>query len=288
MNNLCINFLILCNGINAASKRGVQWGDVATWVASVGTVLAVVVALIQVARERRARLADEAQSRTERHLAQATLVSAWLGPPEAVPAEQHVNYGDANADWMHNYRTPIYIHNSSAEPIYEVVPGIVFVQGAGGPRTLERMLSFREKRRLESAELMAKGADGAEREWEAFQRDPVTTVGIVPPGTWRVWISGGGWTSGMGGRGGVDVAFIDRAGVSWVRRAMGQLEELATRPLEHFGKHGLAGPYDFQMPEDTAGTRCSASRESRQEGQRGRMPMHRRTARPRWMSRRKL
>ena len=53
----------------------------------------------------------------------------------------------------------------------------------------------------------------------------------------------------MSGRGGVDVAFVDRAGVSWARRAMGPLDELPMRPLEHFGKHGLFGPHEFQVPE---------------------------------------
>lgn len=273
----------------AANTGGVQWGDVATWVASVGTVLAVVVALIQVARERRARLAAEARDRADRHLAHARLISAWLGPAEAVPAEQHVNYGAGDADWMYNYRTPIYIHNSSAEPIYEVVTGIVFIQGAGAPRALEDMLSFRQRRRSESAELVAKGVEGAEGELRAFQRDPITTVGIVPPGTWRVWIGGKGWTSILSGRGGVDVAFVDRAGVSWVRRAMGQLDELSARPLEHFGKHGLYGPYQFQTPEDATGIRRVDSGESGQAGQRSRQQIPRRLRQtPKRMPKQKL
>jgi hypothetical protein len=228
----------------------IQWGDVATWVASVGTVLAVVVALVQVARERRARLDDEAQDRSDRRLAHARLVSAWLGPAEAIP-ENHTDYGDAQLDAMYNYRTPIFVNNSSAEPIYEVVAGIVFIQGAGAPRTLEELLTFRQQRRRKIAELAAKGVDVAS-EQRAFQHNPVETSGIVPPGTWRIWVGGKGWTSVMSGRGGVDIAFVDRAGVSWVRRAMGQLEELPERPLEHFSHHGLHGPYQLRTPESTA------------------------------------
>jgi hypothetical protein len=265
----------------AANTGGIQWGDVATWVASVGTVLAVVVALIQVARERRARQADEAQDRADRHLAHARLISAWLGPAEAVPAEQRVDYTDTTADWKYNYRTPIYIHNSSAEPIYEVVPGIVFIQGGGGPRTLEDMLSSREQGRRTASELMAQGVDGAESMLSAWQGTPITTVGIVPPGTWRVWIQGKGWTRALSGRGGADVAFVDRAGASWARRAMGQLEELPTRPLEHFGKHGLYGPYEFQMPESTAGISRAEPEESGQAGQRRRKQTPKRMPRPR-------
>jgi hypothetical protein len=210
--------------------------------------MAVIVALVQVARERRARLKQEARDRADRHIAHASLISGWLGPAEAVPEAQRVNYGDAELDSTYNYRTPIYIHNSSAEPVYEVVTGIVFIQGAGAPRTLEGMLDFRSRRREETVKLAAEGVDISTMQ-RAYQRDPVTTAGIVPPGTWRVWIRGKGWTSIMSGRGGVDVAFVDRIGVSWVRRAMGPLDQLPMRPLEHFGKHGLFGPHEFQVPE---------------------------------------
>lgn len=232
-----------------AHAGDVQWGDVATWVAAVGTVSAVVVALVQVARERSARLTHEAQDRTERHFAHARLISAWTGPAEAIPEAQRIEHSDAELDRAVNYRTPIYVHNSSAEPVYEVVAGIVFIQGAA-PRTLEEILELRQQRRQQTAELASKGMD-VSTEQRAFQRDPVTTTGIVPPGTWRVWVRGKGWTSILSGRGGVDVAFVDRAGVSWVRRAMGPLDQLPMRPLEHFGRHGFHGPHEFQAPEHT-------------------------------------
>lgn len=232
----------------------VQWGDVATWVASVGTVSAVGVALWQVFRERSARRAQEdrdrdqaAQDRTDRHLAHARLISAWTGPAEAVPEKQHVGYGDAATNDRENYRTPIYVHNSSSEPIYEVVVGIVFIQGSA-PRNLEGVLDLRQQFRRELAELAEKGEDVSSSQ-RAWQRDPVTTAGIVPPGTWRLWIRGRTWTGITAGRGGVDVAFVDRAGVSWVRRAMGALEELTNKPLDHFAEHGVHGPHEFQTPE---------------------------------------
>jgi hypothetical protein len=237
----------------------IQWGDVATWVASVGTVAAVGVALWQVFRERSARQAREAQDRvqaardrTDRHLAHARLVSAWTAPAEVVPGAQHVEYGDdVSADAAFNYRTPVYIHNSSAEPVYEVVAGLVFIQGAA-PRNLEGMLDLRQKRLQAMSEAAASGED-VPTQLSGWSRGPVTTIGIVPPGTWRAWIRGKGWTSILSGRGGVDVAFVDRAGVSWIRRAMGPLEELPTRPLEYIAQHGLHGPYEFQPPEPTEG-----------------------------------
>jgi hypothetical protein len=229
-----------------AQVRDLQWGDVATWVASIGTVSAVIVALVQVARERNARLAREVQDRADRHICHASLISAWLGPAQAVPESRRVNCG-VELDAAYNCRTPIYVHNSSAEPIYEVVTGVVFIQGGGAPRTLEGMLDLRNHHRQEAAKLAENGIDVSKD--PSYRRDPITTIGIVPPGTWRVWIQGKGWTSILSGRGGADIAFVDRAEVSWVRRAMGPLEELSVRPLEHFTQHGLFGPYEFQVPE---------------------------------------
>ena len=188
----------------------VRWGDVATWIAAVGTVSAVVVALLQVARERKLRLHRERRDWTEQRRAHARLISAWIGSPS-------------------EDRTPVYIHNGSPEPIYEIVVGIVFVQGAA-PHDLEGMLDL---------------FTGSRR--SGFL--PATTSAIIPPGTWRLWIRGRGWTGVMGGRAGADVAFVDRDGVSWVRRARGNLEELNCGPLAHFAQHGLHGPHELQLPE---------------------------------------
>lgn len=165
-----------------AHVANVQWGDVATWVASVDTVAAVVVALVQVARERRARLTEEAQDRTDRHLAHARLISARTGRAEPVPEAQRVDYGDTEADANYNYRTPVYIHNSSAEPIYEVVAGIVFIQGRG-PRTLEGVLELRQEYRTKIIPELAASGEDVSKMQTAWQGNPVSTTGIVPPGT---------------------------------------------------------------------------------------------------------
>jgi hypothetical protein len=68
-----------------------------------------------------------------------------------------------------------------------------------------------------------------------YWQQPVTTMSLLPPGTWRTWISGRGWGGILSGRLGVDLAFTDRAGLHWVRRANGQLEELPADPLAHPG-----------------------------------------------------
>jgi hypothetical protein len=78
---------------------------------------------------------------------------------------------------------------------------------------------------------------------------PVTTASILPPGRHRVWVGGIGWGRGMGGRPGAEVAFTDRAGRHWIRRATGRLEEIPKEPFEYFKEWGLFGPYDLQNPE---------------------------------------
>lgn len=45
------------------------------------------------------------------------------------------------------------------------------------------------------------------------------------------------------------MAFVDWAGVSWIRRAMGELDELPDRPLTYLQKFGFYGPHDFDPPE---------------------------------------
>jgi hypothetical protein len=125
--------------------------------------------------------------------------------------------------------TPIELVNGSDEPVYGVVVSIVLVQGAGAPRRAE---DWKVR---------------AEEQHDA----PRSTAAILVPGRWRVWVPGTGWDGGMGLRLGAEVAFTDRAGVSWIRRSTGALEELPKPTLEYFGDFGLYGPYDFQVPLPT-------------------------------------
>jgi hypothetical protein len=118
--------------------------------------------------------------------------------------------------------------NGSDEPVYTLVVGIVFIQGAG-PRTIEEMLELRQQ--------------------SPDQLVPVTTASILPKGAFQVWIAGVGWSSIMAGRSGADVAFTDRAGTHWIRRALGKLEELAEDPFTYFQRWEMYGPYELQTPE---------------------------------------
>lgn len=82
---------------------------------------------------------------------------------------------------------------------------------------------------------------------------PITTVSILPGGTHRVWIPGARWFGagggGLGVRSGAEVAFTDRAGKHWIRRATGRLEPLPEDPITYFESRRLYGPHDLQTPE---------------------------------------
>ena len=128
-------------------------------------------------------------------------------------------------------RTAIYIANNSREPVYSVVVGIVFIQGAG-PHTIEDMITLNRT--------------------QYERRGPVTTANLIPGGLYRVWIAGAGWHQILSGRNGADVAFTDCAGSHWIRRATGALNEIGEPPLAYLAKLGFHGPHDFVTPEHAA------------------------------------
>jgi hypothetical protein len=199
----------------------IHLGDLPTWLAGLGTVGALGAALWQIGAERSRRHEREAQEREERHLAQARLIAAVLGPEEQ-PA--------AGGAWTTG-RTGIDLINGSAEPVYRLVVVIVTIQGAGVARTIEGWLEYRDRER--------------EKYRPGLAPVPIATASILPSGRYRVWI-GGVWGRGTGARHGAEVAFTDRAGSHWIRRATGQLEELAEDPITHYLG---AGPHDLCIPE---------------------------------------
>lgn len=199
----------------------VNWGDVPTWVAGVGTVGTLAAALWQIRTERTRRLVADRQLRIERHLEQARLLAAYMGEEEKPEKEPDTLADDQG-------RTAFYLVNNSPEPVYSVVAGMVFVQGAG-PHSLEEMLDLNHK--------------------QYHRRGPVTTVSILPGGLYRVWISGTGWHRILSGRAGVEIAFSDAAGAHWLRRSTGRLDELPKPPLEYLQEWDFYGPHDFQTPE---------------------------------------
>jgi hypothetical protein len=197
--------------------------------AAIGTVGALGAALIQIGSERRRRHKQEEKDRVERHRAQARLIAAMVGPKEVV-AEKIPSCALQG-------RTAIDLVTGSEEPVYQLVVGIVCIQGTC-PEALEKWLQFQQQ--------------WNQQDPGSFLSVPVTTVSILPHGTFRIWISGTGWSGVLSGRAGPEIAFTDRAGSHWIRRATGQLEELAKGPFEYFGDLSLNGPYDLLTPERIA------------------------------------
>jgi hypothetical protein len=199
----------------------IQVGDIPTWVAAIGTVGALVAALWQISNERKRRIIQDAEDRAERHQSQAQLVATWIG--EIEQATGSVEYDDG--------RTAIELLNGSAEPIYSLVVGLVYIQGSA-PKSLEAW--FKLKKQSEPDHQVS---------------PPVMILSILPPGRWRVWFPASSWGI-LSGRIGGEVAFTDRAGAHWIRRAKGNLEELQIPPFEYFETHGMYGPpYDYKIPD---------------------------------------
>lgn len=54
----------------------------------------------------------------------------------------------------------------------------------------------------------------------------------------------------LAGRSGAEIAFTDRAGRHWIRRALGgNVEPLQMDPFAHFRQFGLYPPYELETPE---------------------------------------
>lgn len=112
---------------------------------------------------------------------------------------------------------PVTLLNGSDEPVYEAVATFVFVDGSRPARGEDVPPALPGRR---------------------------VRIGVIPPGRWRVRFEGG-W-DGEYSRVGVEVAFTDRAGAHWVRRAGGRLEPLPRGAFDHFE---LPRPLDLIPPE---------------------------------------
>jgi hypothetical protein len=189
----------------------IQLGDLPTWLASAGTVGTLVAALFQIRSERNRRLEQEARDRAEARRQQAFRIACW--PGAADPA------GPLNPWWGSS--TAFHLVNGSAEPVYNLVVALVHIQGAGIRRA---------------------------EEWKGWLEErghpaPRSTVTLLPPGQWRVWVPGTEWQGGLGMRLSAEVAFTDRAGVSWIRRGNGALEELPKPTLDYFADYAASTPF---------------------------------------------
>jgi hypothetical protein len=117
--------------------------------------------------------------------------------------------------WVNADGATVTLANNSSEPIYEVVATFVLVQGAG-PRRGEDL------------------SGESDRRYVHFLLPP-GRYGEKAPEGWR----------GMFAQPGIEVAFTDRKGISWIRRADGTLEEVSRRAFDHFN---LTRPISNLLP----------------------------------------
>lgn len=108
--------------------------------------------------------------------------------------------------------------NSSFEPAYEVIVTVVSIQGTGIQRGEDYVHGQVSSRRV---------------------------LAMLPPGKWTVDVAP--FFYGLGSRPGIELAFTDRGGTHWIRRALGELEEISKSPSEHYGMYR---PLELGMPRE--------------------------------------
>ena len=95
-------------------ETGVKWGDVATWVAGMGTVATFIVAFFQIQTERKSRTKREEETHARKIRDQAEHVSSWIVKESA----------DHSKIW-------IAVSNQSTRPVYQAIVSLVMIQGSG-------------------------------------------------------------------------------------------------------------------------------------------------------------
>jgi hypothetical protein len=126
------------------------------------------------------------------------------------------------AYWGNSAQTILVLHNGSDEPVYRAIVSLVFIQGAA-PRTGKALIANLDQ-------------------FGEFVR----TFTVIPPGRHYTTVPGG-W-AGMMRRPGVELAFVDRAGVSWLRSGDGRLSRMRREPADYYG---LPQPIPWDIPSDT-------------------------------------
>lgn len=197
--------LLTVEGVNVDASL------VVSVIAAIGTVGTLVWAVFNGLELRRQADADRRQALIEKRLDQARRVCGWI-----------TSLGTESSKFSHlshvRYAQRLYLSNSSAEPVYELVAYLVWVQGAA-PRNGEAQENHYRG-------LGDTGGDVARVR---------AIVQVLPPGNYRLDLAGPP-TQPMQGRLGLEVAFTDGAGRHWVRRApTGDLEPLDTSPVKHYG-----------------------------------------------------
>jgi hypothetical protein len=205
----------------------VQWGTVSTWVAGVGTVAAVSLALWEARGERKERLRRELRHQAER-------ISAWFvgmhkdpdgGDPDGGdPDGGDPDGGDPDGgDPDREARLPpelrgraadVELLNNSEDPVTDV---LVFLS----------RVSFKVQR------------------WWDQEPEYRVMIGVLPPGRWTISVpkSGGAIVRvKLGGSSAVSrvvviISFTDSAGNHWARGARSELRQLPAASIDYWKVH---------------------------------------------------
>jgi hypothetical protein len=159
--------------------------------------------------QRAHEIREEKAQRLAAARSQAEQVSAVPGTGTGTWPEIEPKHGEAY--------TPITMSNRSATPVYNVVVTLVLVEGAGAHRAVE----------------LERQAQGPYQQY----------FSALPPGDYEARVAAG-W-GGMMARPGVEIAFRDSAGRSWVRYATGELAQLSKEPVAYYH---LDEPIGWELP----------------------------------------
>jgi len=185
----------------------VQWGSVATWVAGVGTVSAVSLALWEARGERKERLRRELRHQAER-------ISAWFVGMHKEPHGEDAHEEDPRREaWLppelRGRAADVELLNNSEDQVTEV---LVFLS----------RVSYKVQR------------------WWDQEPEYRVMIGVLAPGRWTISVpkSGGAIVdvklggSPAGSRVMVIISFTDSAGNHWARGARSELRQLPTAAIE--------------------------------------------------------
>jgi hypothetical protein len=194
----------------------VQWGTVATWVASVGTVTAVSFALWEARGDRKERLRRELRQ-------QAVRISAWF-----VEMHKDPNGEDPRREaWLpaelRGRAADVELLNNSEDPVTDV---LVFLS----------RVSYKVQR------------------WWDQEPEYRAMIGVLPPGRWTITVPKSGGAIARVKLGGspamsrvmVIISFTDNAGNHWARGARGELRQLPAPAIEYWKVH--KEDIDWQVP----------------------------------------
>jgi hypothetical protein len=195
----------------------VQWGTVSTWVASIGTVAAVSLALWEARGERKERLRRELRHQAER-------ISAWFvgmhkDPDGGDPDGGDPDGGDPRREaWLppelRGRAADVELLNNSEDPVTDV---LVFLS----------RVSFKVQR------------------WWDQEPEYRVMIGVLPPGRWTISVpkSGGAIVRvKLGGSSAISrvvaiISFTDSAGNHWARGARSELRQLPAASIDYWKVH---------------------------------------------------